>query len=300
MLDSGRAGAQAVPRHPARDDRRVSSRCSTCRSSTAAGWDTAADDGRGAGRRAERRDEPARRSAARTASAACCRVGGHEIPRDRRAEAWAPSPKFYDLNNGSFDERRGRLRAVPLGPDARIRPVYGNTNCWKNERDRIVRQDFLNSECVWLQMWAELPTRAGRATTSRRTSTTTRASRRRSAACRGQLNNQLYDVDQWLDFNKVVQKDNRVLIGIAMLFLGVCLVNVVGLLLAEVPERRGDDRPAPRARREPARHRAPAPRRSAADRRWPAACSGSCWRRSAWPVSARCTTSTSRVERTSG
>ena len=35
------------------------------------------------------------------------------------------------------------------------------------------------------------------------------------------------------DVNKVVEKDNRVLIGIAMLFLGVCLVNVVGLLLAK-------------------------------------------------------------------
>ena len=47
------------------------------------------------------------------------------------------------------------------------------------------------------------------------------------------LNNKLYDVQSWLDANKVVQKDNRVLIGIAMLFLGVCLVNVVGLLLAK-------------------------------------------------------------------
>ena len=43
----------------------------------------------------------------------------------------------------------------------------------------------------------------------------------------------LYDVDQWLDRNEVVQKDNRVLIGIALMFLGVCLVNVVGLLLAK-------------------------------------------------------------------
>jgi putative ABC transport system permease protein len=30
-----------------------------------------------------------------------------------------------------------------------------------------------------------------------------------------------------------VQKDNRVLIGIGVLFLGVCVVNVVGLLLAK-------------------------------------------------------------------
>jgi putative ABC transport system permease protein len=47
------------------------------------------------------------------------------------------------------------------------------------------------------------------------------------------LNNRLFDVEQWLDFNEVVKRDNRVLIGIALLFLGVCLVNVVGLLLAK-------------------------------------------------------------------
>jgi putative ABC transport system permease protein len=47
------------------------------------------------------------------------------------------------------------------------------------------------------------------------------------------LNNQLYNVAQWLDFNRVVQKDNRVLIGISMLFLAACLVNVVGLLLSK-------------------------------------------------------------------
>jgi putative ABC transport system permease protein len=47
------------------------------------------------------------------------------------------------------------------------------------------------------------------------------------------LNNGLFDVDSWLDANNVVEKDNRVLIGIALLFLAVCLVNVVGLLLAK-------------------------------------------------------------------
>ena len=60
-----------------------------------------------------------------------------------------------------------------------------------------------------------------------------RAARRRSGRFPRPLNNRLYDVDQWLDRNEVVQKDNRVLIGIALLFLAVCLVNVVGLLLAK-------------------------------------------------------------------
>jgi putative ABC transport system permease protein len=110
-------------------------------------------------------------------------------------------------------------------------PVYGNTNCWKPEGGDTY-QDFLNSECIWLQLWAELPTSADR---DQYQAFIDNYARSQKAAGRmpRKLNNVLYDVDQWLDRNEVVQKDNRVLIGIALLFLGVCLVNVVGLLLAK-------------------------------------------------------------------
>ncbi len=110
-------------------------------------------------------------------------------------------------------------------------PVYGNTNCWKPETGDSY-QDFLNSECVWLQVWAELPTLADR---DKYQAFVDNYARSQKAAGRipRKLNNRLYDVEQWLDRNEVVQKDNRVLIGIALMFLGVCLVNVVGLLLAK-------------------------------------------------------------------
>ena len=110
-------------------------------------------------------------------------------------------------------------------------PVYGNTNCWKPEVGDGY-QDFLNSECVWLQFWAELPTKEAR---DEYQAFVDNYARSQKAVGRFQrpLNNRLYDVDQWLDLNEVVQKDNRVLIGIALLFLAVCLVNVVGLLLAK-------------------------------------------------------------------
>ena len=109
--------------------------------------------------------------------------------------------------------------------------MYGNTNCWKPEGGDSY-QDFLNSECIWLQLWAELPTIADR---DKYQAFVDNYARSQKAAGRmpRKLNNVLYDVDQWLDRNEVVQKDNRVLIGIALLFLGVCLVNVVGLLLAK-------------------------------------------------------------------
>jgi putative ABC transport system permease protein len=145
-------------------------------------------------------------------------------------QPWAPSPKFFDLNNGSFDDPEDAY--IPYGWGKALElPVYGNTNCWKPEGGDTY-QDFLNSECIWLELWAELPTIADR---DKYQAFIDNYARSQKAAGRmpRQLNNVLYDVDQWLDRNEVVQKDNRVLIGIALLFLGVCLVNVVGLLLAK-------------------------------------------------------------------
>jgi putative ABC transport system permease protein len=145
-------------------------------------------------------------------------------------QPWAPSPKFFDLNNGPFEDPEDAY--IPFGWGRTLElPVYGNTNCWKAEAGDGY-QDFLNSECVWLQLWAELPTPADR---DRFQSFVDNYTRSQKAAGRFQrpLNNRLYDVGQWLDRNEVVRRDNRVLIGIALMFLGVCLVNVVGLLLAK-------------------------------------------------------------------
>jgi putative ABC transport system permease protein len=143
---------------------------------------------------------------------------------------WAPSPKFFDLNNGSFEDPEDAY--VPYGWGKALElPVYGNTNCWKPESGETY-QDFLNSECVWLQFWAELPTTRDRDQYQALIDNYARSQKAVGRFPRP-LNNRLYDVGQWLDHNDVVQKDNRVLIGIALLFLAVCLVNVVGLLLAK-------------------------------------------------------------------
>jgi putative ABC transport system permease protein len=145
-------------------------------------------------------------------------------------EPWAPSPKFFDLNNGAFDDPEDVYIPFGWGKSLEL-PVYGNINCWKPEVGSGY-QDFLNSECVWLQYWTELPTAADR---DKYQAFIDNYARSQKAAGRFQrpLNNKLYDVGQWLDRNEVVQRDNRVLIGIALMFLGVCLVNVVGLLLAK-------------------------------------------------------------------
>ena len=47
------------------------------------------------------------------------------------------------------------------------------------------------------------------------------------------LDNRLSDVEQWLKVREVVTEDSRVLMGLSFLFLAVCLLNIVGLLLAK-------------------------------------------------------------------
>ncbi len=193
------------------------------------GWDAAADDGPQPvvvlSHETNEKVFGGENSVGRTVQ-----LGGAEYRVVGVLKQWTPSPKFYDLNNGSFDDAEDVYMPFAWGPQLEL-PVYGNTNCWKAESGDSYR-DFLNSECVWLQLWAELPTLADRDRFQAQLDNYARAQKAAGRMPRP-LNNRIYDVTQWLDRNEVVQRDNRVLIGIALLFLGVCLVNVVGLLLAK-------------------------------------------------------------------
>jgi putative ABC transport system permease protein len=158
------------------------------------------------------------------------RLGDNEFRVVGVLDHWEPAPKFYDLNNGSFQEAEDVFIPFLWGETLQL-PATGNTNCWKSEQIESF-QDFLNSECVWVQMWAELPDRDTRERYQAFLDNYVRGQKAGGRLPRP-LNNRLMNVDEWLDFYKVVKKDNRVLIGIALLFLAVCLVNIIGLLLAK-------------------------------------------------------------------
>ena len=54
------------------------------------------------------------------------------------------------------------------------------------------------------------------------------------------FNIRLDDVEAWMTYNEVVDEDVGVLLGLAILFLIVCLLNTIGLLLAKVLRRAKD------------------------------------------------------------
>ncbi len=68
---------------------------------------------------------------------------------------WSPQPKFYDLNNGPFDVPEDAYVPIGWGPSLQLLSG-GSSNCWKPE-PLDTFQDYMNSDCVWIEMWVELP-----------------------------------------------------------------------------------------------------------------------------------------------
>jgi putative ABC transport system permease protein len=145
-------------------------------------------------------------------------------------DEWAPAPKFYDLNNNPFEEPEEMFIPFSIGTALQMQTA-GNTNCWEN-KEISSYQDFLNSECIWLQFWVELPERRQ---VEQFQDFIDNYVRQQKTLGRFQrpLNNRLQSPEDWLRVNEVVADDNRVLVGLSFMFLAVCLLNMIGLLLAK-------------------------------------------------------------------
>jgi putative ABC transport system permease protein len=144
---------------------------------------------------------------------------------------WFPLPKFYDLTRGAFESFEDGY--VPFGwAEALGRfPNGGRVNCWRNEPIRSFAQ-FLQSDCVWLQMWVQLKDSDARGRMQAFMDGYW-AEQRAAGRFTRPRNNRLTPVGQWLIDQQVVQDDNRLLVALAFAFLAICLLNTVGMLLAK-------------------------------------------------------------------
>ncbi|HEY1772077.1 MAG TPA: ABC transporter permease [Gammaproteobacteria bacterium] len=151
---------------------------------------------------------------------------------------WAPSPKFYDLNNGSFDDPEDVF--VPLNL---VNPMQlhnnGSNSCWDSATRDNSFEGHLNSDCVWLQYWVELPTLADRDAYHDFLDGYVQEQKKMGRFPRP-LNNRLNDVMQWLTYNEVVSKDSESLAALSFMFLAVCMLNTIGLILAKFLRRSGE------------------------------------------------------------
>jgi putative ABC transport system permease protein len=143
---------------------------------------------------------------------------------------WEPMPKYFDVNNGPFQDMEGAYAPFSIGQVMEL-GSHGNTNCWKTEVIDSY-QAFLNSECISFNAWFELRS-AEKQRAFREFLDNYVIEQKKHGRFPRPLNNYLYDVEGWLERNEVVQDDNKAMLTMAFAFLAVCLVNTVGLLLAK-------------------------------------------------------------------
>ncbi|MEM7077124.1 MAG: ABC transporter permease [Pseudomonadota bacterium] len=158
------------------------------------------------------------------------RLGGHLFQVIGVMDEWRPMPRFYDVTTGPFNQVEEIFVPFNVLIDLRL-SRSGNTNCWK-PNDESGFEAFLASECIWVQMWVELPDAVARAQYLAFLDDYVRDQKTLGRFPRP-LNNRLSDVNDWLANQEVVQEEARIMLVVAILFLAVCLLNTIGLLLSK-------------------------------------------------------------------
>ena len=98
---------------------------------------------------------------------------------------------------------------------------------------------FLEADCNWIHHWVELQdTESVRAYADLLDGYA--LSQRQNGRFMGPFEHELHSVQSWLIDRQVVNKDYEILLGVAFLFLLVCLLNCIGLLLAKFLGKAGE------------------------------------------------------------
>jgi len=147
---------------------------------------------------------------------------------------WDMNPRFYDLSDGQFGDSEDVFLPLSTALDMKL-STSGQTWCWDNGKN----VHGADAPCIWLQYWAQLDTPA-KAATYRQYLRNYIALQQKAGRFThsGQL--ELQDVMEWLDAKGVVPSDVRLQTWLALGFLGICLLNTVGLLLAKFLRRSGE------------------------------------------------------------
>ena len=161
-------------------------------------------------------------------------LDGHLFRITGVIQDWAPQPLFFDVPNTSgFDDGASVYVPFTRAVDLKL-PNNGNNNCVKDPGEGW--DNYLRSECIWLSLWTELPSKAD-AQAYREYLTGYAAEMQRSGRFSWAPNVRLRAVMDWLSVQKVVPRESQVSLLVSLGFLIICLVNTIGLLLAKFLRR---------------------------------------------------------------
>lgn len=162
-------------------------------------------------------------------------IVGHAFQVVGVANTWRPLPHYYHLigGNGAFGDEDELF--IPFASAIRHEVGnYGGVSCTARFDGGF--DQFIKSECTWLQFWFETGTAGERAALQTYIDSYS-ADQRKLGRHKRAAPNKLYNVMEWLEYLKVVQGDSKLQVLLAFGFLALCLVNTIGLLLAKFSVR---------------------------------------------------------------
>jgi len=150
-------------------------------------------------------------------------------------DKFMPLPRYYRLTGaggafGTEDEFMIPFHSSILQKNANS----GNTHCSANSGAGF--QAFIESECTWIQFWFETGS-ASKRDELKDFLTAYQAEQIKLGRFKRNAPTHVYDVMEWLDYNKVIGNDSKLSAWLAFAFLLLCLVNAIGLLLAKFSVR---------------------------------------------------------------
>ncbi len=150
---------------------------------------------------------------------------------------WRPSPLFYKVRGGRFSG--GNTSGFFASADDLFMPLTSSLEindgdfvpftCWSTPEQRGRLQ---TAPCVWVHLWVKLDS-AAKVAAYQRFLQNYAAEQKALGRISHADNTRLRSLMQWLDFNQVVPSDVKLQAILAFAFLGICIANVVGLLLAK-------------------------------------------------------------------
>lgn len=145
-------------------------------------------------------------------------------------DQWEPTPRFYDPINGGFSEVNDMFIPYALTRVLELQSE-GSDWGWKSE-DIISFEQWLNSESVWVQYFVELESARDRDEYMSHLDAYV-GQQKQLGRFERPLNNNLYNVEEWMEYHEVVANDSKVLVGLSFLFLVVCLLSTIALTLTK-------------------------------------------------------------------
>jgi putative ABC transport system permease protein len=149
---------------------------------------------------------------------------------------WPLVPRFYNLHirpYGQIDEI-----FIPFTRAIKAQaPAASGMSC--QDTTTASFEARLRSECLWIQLWVELPAAAD-VVKYRTVLNNYAADQQRTGRFHWPPHTQMRDVMQWLKYRHIVPNELGLLVLASFGFLFVCLMNAMGLMLARIIGRTQD------------------------------------------------------------